>query len=89
MSDGMTGPELCGGGAALGTSCIGDRTFGREGVESLGLRTPGERCDTCGVEGNPPGPLRAGVAPFIVPKLKALDASRSHGQARVRGGVAT
>jgi hypothetical protein len=67
MSDGMTGPE--GGGAARGTSCIGDRTFGLEGVEALGLRAPGERFHgCCGVAGNPPGPLRAGVAPFIVPR---------------------
>ena len=73
----MTGPELVGGGAALGTSWIGDRTFGREGVEVLGLRTLGlralgERLARLGVAGKPPGPLRAGVAPFIVPRGRGL-----------------
>ena len=67
MSVGMTGPELV-WGAGLGTSCTTDRTFGREGVDALGLRTLGERFAGLGVAGNPPGPLRAGVAPFIVPK---------------------
>lgn len=64
----MTGPELVGGGPGLGTSWMGARTLGREGVEALGLRALGERFARLGVAGNPPGPLRAGVAPFIVPR---------------------
>lgn len=64
MSEGMTGPEFC--GEAFGTSWIGVLILGREGVELLGLRVPGERFENCcGVAGNPPGPLRAGVVPFI------------------------
>jgi hypothetical protein len=67
MCEGISGPELdC--GAAVGTSWMFDRTFGR-GVEACGLRTPGDRFVVCGVDGKPPTPLRAGV-PFIAPGVE-------------------